>query len=335
MKLSVALAVMISCLAVSFTARSELYEVREPHYQMGTILDITVWHSDPKAASAIIRRCVREVHRLDKILSDYDRESSLSLFNRQGGKGKVRIDTDLHRLLTMANDFSLRTSGYFDVTVGPLVALWREAGEKGTPPELRALSQTLELVGFQKLKLHRTGEAELLNAGMKIDLGGIGKGFAVDRVVKILHEVGVERALVNFGGSSFYALGSPPHEASWTIGVKGISEQLVGVVHLKDRGLSTSGSMGRYWEIGGVRYGHLINPKSGLPATRPRSATAVAKTATDAEALTKPLVLLGRQGMAMIKDISQTESWLISESGEIYFSDGFVSATRFQRIEDR
>jgi thiamine biosynthesis lipoprotein len=90
--------------------------------------------------------------------------------------------------------------------------------------------------------------------------------------------------------------------------------------------------MGRYWETEGKRYGHLINPKSGMPVTKPRSATAVAPSATEAEALTKPPVLLGKEGMAVIKDFPRTESLLISEDGQMHLSHGFVSATRFQRL---
>lgn len=335
MKILVALTFTVCSLAIGLPVRSELREIRELHYQMGTVLDITLWHSDPEQAKNVLRRSVQEAHRLEGILSHYDPASALSMFNNQAGNGKIKIDRELFRLLALATDLSLRTSGYFDVTVGPLVSLWQQAGEKGMLPEPHLLFQTLNLVGSQKLKLYETGEAELLKEGMKIDLGGIGKGFAVDRIVEILRQAKVKGALVNFGGSSLYALGSPPQEDSWPIGVKGIGEELVGVIRLKDQALSTSGSMGRYWEIEGVRYGHLINPKSGLPVVQPRGATAIATTATEAEALTKPPVLLGKQGMEMIKIFPQTESLLISESGEIFLSDGFASATHFRRFKNR
>jgi thiamine biosynthesis lipoprotein len=335
MKPLVALTFAIFFLAVSLPVRSELREMRQLHYQMGTILDITLWHSDPDEAKKILRRSVQEVHRLEGILSHYDPQSSLSLFNSQAGKGKIKIDRELFRLLALATDLSLRTSGYFDVTVGPLVSLWEQAGEKGIIPAQQLLSRTLNLVGFQKLKLYKTGEAELVNKGMKIDPGGIGKGFAVDRIIEILREAGVKSALINFGGSSIYALGGPPGEKGWTIGIEGTDDRLVGAIRLRDQALSTSRSMGRSWEIEGRRFGHLINPKSGIPVKEPRSATAIAASATEAEALTKPIVLLGRRGMALTKNFPQTTSLLISEDGEIHLSDGFVSATHFKKLKDR
>jgi len=334
-KLLVTLALMIACIATSLPAQSELQEVRELHYQMGTILDIAVWHPDPDAAKKIVRGAVQEVHRLEGILSHYDPESSLSLFNRDASKGKIKIDRELFRLLFLATGLSFRTSGYFDVTVGPLVSLWEQASEKRMMPDQRLLFQTLSLVGFQKVKLYEPGEAELMRAGMKIDPGGIAKGFAVDRVVEILRAAGVTGALINFGGSSIYALGSPPGEKGWALGIKGPDDRIVGAIHLRDQAVSTSGSMGRYWEIAGNRYGHLINPKSGLPVTELRSATAIATTATEAEALTKPLVLLGKEGMALTNSFPRTESLLISEDGQIHLSDGFVSAMHFQRLKGR
>jgi FAD:protein FMN transferase len=333
MKSLVVLACAIGFLTISVLARSELREVREVHYQMGTVLDITLWHPDAGEAKKLVRRSVQEVHRLEGILSNYDPESSLSSFNERAGRGRVKLDADLFRVLDLATTLSRRTAGYFDVTIGPLVALWQRAVEKGSLPKPEVLSQNLNLVGADRLKLYQTGEAELLYDGMKIDLGGIGKGYAVDRIVEMFRTAGVKSALVNFGGSSIYALGNPPDEDGWGIGVQGIDDHLIGMVRLKNRGLSTSGSMGRSWKIQGVRYGHLINPKSGLPVAEHRSATAIAATATEAEALTKPPVLLGSPGMALIKNFPGTEALLVSDGDRLYFSQGFAAATHFQRVD--
>lgn len=315
-------------------AHSEPREVREVHYQMGTLLDITIWHSDVEEGKKILRRAVQEIHRLEEILSHYDPQSSLSLLNRQAGQGRAKIDPELFQLLAMATDFSIRTSGYFDVTVGPLVSLWQNAGEKGSLPEQAAIAQALDVVGYQKLKLYKNGEVKLVLKGMRIDLGGIGKGYAVDRIVSMMRKSGVDRALLNFGGSSIYALGSPPKENSWKINMRGTDEKFIGILHLKDQALSTSGSMGRYWKIAGKRYGHLINPKDGLPVMEPRMATVIAETATEAEALTKPMIILGKKGMSMIKDFPQTEALLTSENGVLWSSDRFVSKTFFQPIKN-
>jgi len=313
-------------------AFSTLHEAREVHYQMGTFLELTLWHSEPEVAKRIIRETAEEVHRLDEILSNFDPDSSLSRFNQQAGKGKTNLPPELYELLTIARQFSIMTSGDFDVTVGPLMELWRDSSLLGRLPDRDTLSRVLGQVGYEKLKLYDHRQAELLHPAMKIDLGGIGKGYAVDRVANRLKTAGVNAALINFGGSSIYALGTPPGEQGWEIGLQATDGRLRGVVYLRDMALSTSGSMGKFWNIGGKRYGHLIDPKSGMPVTEPRMATIVAASATTAEALTKPLVLRGKNALQIVAQIPQTEAIIISENGPLFFSGGFRSKTRWQEI---
>ena len=246
-------------------AFSTLHEAREVHYQMGTFLELTLWHSEPEVAKRIIRETAEEVHRLDEILSNFDSDSSVSRFNRQAGKGKTSLPPELYELLTIARQFSIMTSGDFDITVGPLMELWRDSSSLGRLPDRDTLSRVLGQVGYEKLKLYDHRQAELLHPAMKIDLGGIGKGYAVERVANRLKTAGVNAALINFGGSSIYALGTPPGEQGWEIGLQATDGRLRGVVYLRDMALSTSGSMGKFWNIGGKRYGHLIDPKSGMP----------------------------------------------------------------------
>jgi FAD:protein FMN transferase len=313
-------------------AFSTLHEVREVHYQMGTFLELTLWHSEPEVAKRIIREAAKEVHRLDEILSNFDPDSSLSRFNQQAGKGKTSLPPELHEILAIARQFSIMTSGDFDVTVGPLMELWRDSSSLGRLPDRDTLSKMLGRVGYEKLKLYDHRQAELLQPGMKIDLGGIGKGYAVDLVANRVKAAGVNAALINFGGSSIYALGTPPGEQGWEIGLQGTHGRLRGVVYLRDMALSTSGSMGKFWTVGGKRYGHLIDPKSGMPVTEPRMATIVAASATTAEALTKPLALRGKNALQIVAQIPQTEAVVISENGPLFFSGGFRSKTRWQEI---
>jgi thiamine biosynthesis lipoprotein len=190
----------------------------------------------------------------------------------------------------------------------------------------------LRQVGYEKLKLYEGSEAELLLPGMKIDLGGIGKGYAVDRVADQFKIAGVSAALINFGGSSIYALGTPPGKQGWEVGIKGPDDRLHGVICLRDMALSTSGSMGRFWTIGGRRYGHLIDPKTGMPVSEPRMATVVSSTATAAEALSKPLVLHGESALSRVRRLYGTEAVVISEKGPLSFSTEFRSKSRWQEI---
>ena len=310
---------ILLCLPPS-QASPALHEVREVHYQMGTFLELVVWHSNPNVAKRIIREAAQEVHRLDGILSNFDSESSVSHFNQRAGKGKTSLPWELYELLTVARRFSVLTSGDFDATVGPLMDLWRDHAALGRLPDRDNLAQVLRQVGYEKLRLYNDRSAELQLPGMKIDLGGIGKGYAVDRVVSRVKAAGIRSALINFGGSSIYALGTPPGKLGWEIGIKGPDDQVRGVIYLHDMALSTSGSMGKFWTIAGKKYGHLIDPKSGTPVLKPRVATAIASTATAAEALTKPLVLRGKTGLRLVARLPGTEALVISDDGALFYS---------------
>jgi thiamine biosynthesis lipoprotein len=309
-----------------------LQEVREVHFQMGTFLEMTIWHTDVEEARYLIRRSVQEVHRLDGILSNFDPQSSVSRLNQHAGKGKITIDPELHRLLGMAHWFSVKTGGYFDVTVGPLVELWRHAGEDHKLPSSRRLEKIKSVIGFRHLRLYKNSEAELLYPGMAVDLGGIGKGYAVDRVVQWLKQVGVHVALVNFGGSSMYALGHPPKETCWKIAVPDTNGTLIGLIHLKNTALSTSETMGRSWQIGGKIFGHLLNPQTGFPISQKRLATVVAPSATAAEALTKPLALVGRSALPTLGEFPGAEAIIVAEKGSLSFSRRFRARTQWEEF---
>lgn len=312
-----------------------LREVREVHYQMGTYLDVTLWHAEPEKAKRLIRNAVQEAHRLDEILSNYDPDSAVSRLNQHAGAGTMRLPLELFELLTFAREFSEKTGGIFDVTVGPLMELWRKAAEENRVPSAKRLAQTLAAVGYQNLMLQPPDEAELPRRGMSIDLGGVGKGYAVDRVAKLLRAEGISAALINFGGSSMSAVGAPPGKMGWEIAVQDTAGRLRGVIYLRDTALSTSGSMGRWWMIDGKKYGHLIHPLSGVPMTEARMATVITPSATQAEALTKPLVLLGKSALPTIEKLLHSEAVVIPENGAPSFTEQFRSRSSWKEISSR
>jgi thiamine biosynthesis lipoprotein len=162
-------------------------------------------------------------------------------------------------------------------------------------------------MGYAKLRIFEDGKAEM-DGGMRVDLSGIGKGYAVDRVREMFHAVGVASALVNFGGSSIYASGAPPGRSGWQIAIRDTQENIRGSIILRDRALSTSGTMGHYWTVGGTRYGHLIDPKIGRPVTEPRLATVVARSATAAEALSKPVAIRGREALPVVGAVAGADA---------------------------
>jgi FAD:protein FMN transferase len=214
------------------TTSATLREVREVHYQMGTYLEVTVWHDEPETAKRLIREAVREVHRLDEILSNYDPDSALSHLNQRAGAGVTRVPAELFELLSTAREFSEKTGGIFDVSIGPLMELWRQAAANKRPPSRTRLAQAVAAVGYRNLVLCRPDQVKLTRSDMSIDLGGIGKGYAVDRVAEIFRAAGVRAALINFGGSSMSAIGAPPGKNGWEIAVKSTDDQLRGTIRL-------------------------------------------------------------------------------------------------------
>jgi FAD:protein FMN transferase len=317
------------------TTPAALREVREVHYQMGTDLEVTVWHDEPETAKRLIRDAVHEVHRLDEILSNYDPDSALSHLNQRAGAGGTRVPEELFALLTAAREFSEKTGGIFDITVGPLIELWRKAVEENRLPTGKHLSQTLAAVGYRNLVLRRPDEVELVRAGMSVDLGGIDKGYTVDRVTQTFRVGGVTAALINFGGSSMSAIGAPPGKHDWQIAVQDTDNRLRGTIHLRDAALSTSSSMGRWWRIGGKKYGHLIHPMSGIPITEARTAMVITRSATRAEALTKPLVLLGKSALPIIEKFPHTEAIVLPASGAPAFSRQFRTQSSWRDISEK
>lgn len=312
-----------------------LREVREVHYQMGTYFEVTLWHDEPETAKQLIRDAVREVHRLDEILSNYDPDSALSRLNQRAGAGIMRVPVELFELLTTANEYSEKTGGIFDVTVGPLMELWRKAAEENRLPRETDLARALSAVGYRNLTLRRPYEVELTRAGMSVDFGGIGKGYAVDRVTDILRGAGATAALINFGGSSISAIGAPPGKHDWEIAVQDTDNRLRGAIHLRDSALSTSSSMGRWWTIGGKKYGHLIHPMSGVPITEARTAAVISRSATQAEALTKPLVLLGKSALSTIDRFPRAQAIVLPASGAPALSRQFSSRSSWKEIFQR
>ena len=312
-------------------AFASLQQVREVHYQMGTFLELTLWQEETETAKRLIRQAVVEVHRLEEVFSNFDPDSDLSRFNELAGKGKIDLNPDLYQILKIAVAFGARTGGYFDVTVGPLVRLWKQSLSLGTLPSQEALVKTLSLVGYEKLKLYPNRQAAL-GPAMELDLGGIGKGYAVDRIADRLRVAGVTSALINFGGSSICALGAPPGRRAWEIGIEAPDKTLRGVIQLRDRALSTSGSMGQFWLVGGKKYGHLINPKNGMPVTEARAATAVMSSATAAEALTKPLAIIGSDALSLIDRFPGAEAAVIPANGQLSFSKSFKAKTNWREL---
>jgi thiamine biosynthesis lipoprotein len=281
---------------------------------MGTILEVTVDAPDVEQGRKSIRAAIAVARRLDRELTVYDPESPLSRFNGAAGRGESPIPSDLYRALEESRSLWQATGGVFDPSVGPLLRLWGEARRNRRLPADVEIEAARRLVGLDKLRLESPDRAALELPGMSLDLGGIGKGYAVDRMAERLREMGVTAALVNFGESSVRALGAPDGREAWEIWIRRGNDR-VGPVRLSDAALSTSRSLARSREVAGTRIGDIIDPRSGRPLGSDCQATVRSPSATRAEAWSKALLLDPTVTFAALERGGENAGFLVCADG--------------------
>ena len=305
--------------------------VSDGRYAMGTVLEITVVGREPGAARAALDEAFAVAERLEPLLSNWQPDSALVHLNAAAGRGPRPVDPELARVLAASLDLARRTRGAFDVTVGPLVALWRAAGARGRLPSAAELARARAAVGSHVLRVDpEAGTAEVAHADGSIELGGIAKGWALDRMAERLRAAGVESALLSFGQSSLWAMGAPPGEPGWRLAVRDPAGGYAGVATLRERAVSVSGSVGQWVEIEGGRYGHVIDPRSGQPLVRAAQAMVLADDATSAEAFSKALLVLPpAEGIALLEAEPGCEALLIEADGRRYETSGWQAASGF------
>jgi thiamine biosynthesis lipoprotein len=298
---------------------------------MGTLLEITLYHELRKEGKRVLAKCFQEARRLEGIFSAHDDVSDLNRLNRHAGLGPVEINQELWSVLKIALSLGQATDGAMDITVGPLIDLWSAAAEQGTMPSPTLVAEALGRTAIAEVKLLPDGRAALRCAGMRLDLGGIGKGYAVDRLSAILAQEGIASAFINFGRSSLAAIGSPPERDSWPVLIGSGEGVPIGLAHLNNQYLGVSESFGHFFEIGGTRLSHLIDPRDGSPLRHHSLSVAVARTATEVEALTKTIIILGGvQGFAAVSRFPEAEGLLAYSNGLQISTSGFIETVRFE-----
>ncbi len=270
----------------------------KPHtketFVMGTIAQVTIYGLSEDNAENAAREALRELHRIESVMSTWKSDSEISRLNRESQGRPYPVSQELFSLLDSSFYYSNVTGGAFDITARPLVKLWGFQGGVARLPTDEEIEMTRERVGFEKVILDHASSTITLPPGMELDLAGVAKGYAVDRSAQILEEHGVKNALINLGGN-IYAIGTPPHKNGWTIGIRDpLGSQLtVGSLILRNESVATSGSYENYVKIDDKKYGHIINPTSGRPVENVLSVTVIAPTALATDALSTGLFVLG------------------------------------------
>jgi FAD:protein FMN transferase len=290
----VILALCAAVLLVQTTAAQRLERTTDA---MGATFSVVLYGSDQASMNQAIDAAFEEAHRLDALLSNYRPESEWSRVNREAAEGPVGVSPELFRLLADCIEYSHASEGTFDLSVGPLMQAWGFLGGARHVPSPDEIHEALERVGYRHIELNTSNRTVRFDhPGVEIDPGGVGKGYAVDRMVEVFRARGIRNALIAASGSSIFGLGNPPDEPrGWPVSIADPWDHRKDAarVFLKDLSLSTSGSYEKSFRAGGHRYSHIMDPRTGVPAESAVQVTVIAPRAIDSEVWAKPYFIQG------------------------------------------
>jgi thiamine biosynthesis lipoprotein len=292
---------------------------------MGTSVSVELWHEDDKQALAAAQAVMTEYHRINALMSTYRQDSEISQLNREAAKAPFTTGAELFDLVVRSLELGRLSGGGFDITydsVGQLYDL-----RAGIVPADGERESRLKLIDYRAVEVDRTRHTiHFAQPGMRINLGGIAKGYAVERGATILRERGIRHAILNAGGDSRVVgdrRGQP-----WIIGVRDPRNEsgVVARLPLIDEAVSTAGDYERYFDRDGVRWHHILDPRSGLPSRGIHGVTVIGPDATMTDGLDTAIFVIGIEaGMKLIASLPGYEAVIIDDRGRLYYSDGLRS----------
>jgi thiamine biosynthesis lipoprotein len=300
-------------------AELQPFEAVEAH--MGTLFRIKLYAVDALQAESAFRAAFDRVRNLDAILSDYKPDSELN----QVSQNPRRISDDLFRVLAASQRLAEETGGAFDITLGPVIRLWREARKNNRLPDSAALREAGRRCGYRKLHLDAVNRtATLDHAGMELDVGGIAKGYAADEALAALKQLGIRNALVAASGDLAFS-DPPPGQRGWKIGVGSFDR----VLELSNAAVSTSGDAEQHVDADGKRYSHIIDPGTRMGLSSGITVTIVAPRGIDADGISTAVSVLGvERGMAFVETQAGVAAVIVTREGAVVESSRFRELTR-------
>ncbi|HPD14618.1 MAG TPA: FAD:protein FMN transferase [Planctomycetota bacterium] len=325
---------LVGCSPPVRAAEAPLVRVSDGATPMGTYMVVTVYAPDEAAGRAAIAAAFARVEEVEAATSHYREASDLSKLNRSAGGPPIAISRHLWTVLRRAREISEETGGAFDVTVGPLVELWKRTWKQGTLPTEADVAAARALVDYRLVRVAADEpRAQLLKQGMRLDLGAIGKGYAADQAIAALRERGIAIALVAVAGD-IRAIGAPPGRQWWLVGIRDPARPdgiLPAPLGIRDRSVSTSGDYEQFGMVAGRRESHILDPRSAKPVEGVRSVTVVASDSITADAYATALSVLGPDAA-----IAFAEKRADIEALVIYERDGKLHTARskgFEKLE--
>jgi thiamine biosynthesis lipoprotein len=318
--------VMICLLAPGLAAAEWLDRVEDGI--MGTRIHVELWADDPAKGQAAIEAVLDEMRRVDESMSTYKSTSEVSMVNARAAQGPVKISAELFDLLNTALDYSRVTDGAFDITYASVGYLYNF--RKHIHPNEKEIEAALPGVNYRHVVLDpKEHTVRFTQPGVRIDLGGIGKGHSVDRGIALLQGRGIAHALVTAGGDSRIIgdrFGKP-----WVVGIRhpDRKDEVIARIPLEDAAISTSGDYERYFDEDGVRYHHIIDPGTGHSACKVRSATIIGPTATRTDGLSKTAFVLGpERALEIYNRLDDIDAILVTPDGRVLYSKGLEAPSK-------
>ncbi len=297
---------------------------------MGTVIELTLIGEDEELAKKASMQAFQEIKRIEYFMSPWVETSDVTRINRSPGKEGAKVSSEIIGVIKRAQEVSKLSEGGFDITMGPLVQLWRKARERVTPPEIEEIKETLNLVNFRNLEIGYGEKVFLKKKGMSIDLGGIAKGYAIDRAFERLRDLGHRNLIVNAGGD--LRVGGSKPEGPWSIGIRHPRdpEKIMARISAADKAIATSGDYQKFFTYQGKRYHHILNPTNGFPAEGCQSVTVLHKEGAMADALATAIFVLGpEKGYSLCQKLDGVDCLIVDEQGKIIFSPGLEGRASF------
>ncbi|GAU76173.1 FAD:protein FMN transferase [Fusibacter sp. 3D3] len=297
-------------------------------FQIGTYIKISIY-SDKEVPSAHFDRIFEEIDQFEKWISKNITTSEISMINENAGKAPVKVSKPIFELIQMGIQYGEISDGGFDISVGPLVDLWGIGSEDAHVPEESEIKDVLSKIDYHNIILSEADQNVFLKVeGMSLDLGAIAKGYIADQVKALIQEEGYESAIINLGGNVL-TVGHKPNSEAWSIGVrdpKGESKDIVGILKLQDNSIVSSGTYERFFMEDGVKYHHILNPKTGYPEENQlQSVSIISEKSVVGDALSTTVFVMGLEaGYAYVNSLDQVEALFIMEDGSIYSTPGLV-----------
>lgn len=294
---------------------------------MGTVVDVSLYDSNDEK---ILDKVFEKVKELEKTLSINENGTLVDEINENAGIKPVKVDDDTYNLIKKGIEYAKLSNGLFDISVGPIVKLWNIGLPEAKVPTQEEINEKLPLIGYEDIQLDENDKTIFLKRpGMMIDLGGIAKGYTADIISSILTEEGVKSAIINLGGNVF-THGKKVNGEDWNVGIQNpFSERggIIGSIKTSNKSIVTSGIYERYYEEDGVKYHHILSPKTGYPYENEIAGiTIISDTSADGDALSTSVFAMGvEEGIKFVNSIDGIDAIFITKDNKVYITDGIRS----------